>query len=160
MSDLQTYAEAVRVIKEAILRSQFRAASSANKEQLSLYYGIGCYVSKNSRKGFWGKGAIDTISQQLQKELPGLRGFSATNIKNMRSFYEEWSPIINRQPMADENKTCNYFHLYFMDLYVIQTPYFFCCLNDFIAPPFYAILIPYGIILVFNEFNNLFLLVQ
>ena len=46
MSDLQAYAEAVRVIKEAILRSQYRAASSANKEQLSLYYGIGCYVSK------------------------------------------------------------------------------------------------------------------
>ena len=37
--------------------------------------------------------------------LPGLRGFSATNIKNMRSFYEEWSPIINRQPIADENKS-------------------------------------------------------
>ena len=105
MSDLQTYAEAVRVIKEAILRSQYRAASVANKEQLSLYYGIGCYVSKNSRDGFWGKGAIESISQQLQKELPGLRGFSATNIKNMRSFYEEWSPVINRQPMADENKT-------------------------------------------------------
>ena len=104
MSDLQTYTEAVRVIKEAILRSQYRAASSANKEQLSLYYGIGCYVSKNSREGFWGKSAIETISQQLQKELPGLRGFSATNIKNMRSFYEEWSPVINRQPLADENK--------------------------------------------------------
>ena len=105
ISNLQTYIEAARVIKEAILRSQYRAASSANKEQLSLYYGIGGYVSKNSRKGFWGKGAIETISLQLQKELPGLRGFSATNIKNMRSFYEEWSPIINRQPMADENKT-------------------------------------------------------
>ena len=23
----------------------------------------------------------------------------------MRSFYEEWSPVINRQPTADENKT-------------------------------------------------------
>lgn len=105
MSDLNTYAEAVRVIKEAILRSQYRAASSANKEQLSLYYSIGCYVSKNSRDGFWGKGAIETISRQLQKELPGLRGFSSTNIKNMRSFYEEWSPIVNRRPMADEYKT-------------------------------------------------------
>lgn len=90
MSDLQTYAEAVRIIKEAILRSQYRAASSANKEQLSLYYGIGCYVSKNSRENFWGKGAIDAISQQLQKELPGLRGFSAANIKFMRQFYETW----------------------------------------------------------------------
>ncbi len=100
----QEYSEAVKVIKEAILRSQYRAASSANKEQLSLYYGIGRYVSKHSREGFWGKGAIESISRQLQKELPGLRGFSATNIKNMRSFYEEWSPVINRQPSADEKK--------------------------------------------------------
>lgn len=90
MSDLHIYAEAVKVIKEAILRSQYRAASSANKEQLSLYYGIGCYVSKNSREGFWGKGAIEAISLQLQKELPGLRGFSAANIKFMRQFYETW----------------------------------------------------------------------
>ena len=104
MSEIQVYTEAVRVIKEAILRSQYRAASSVNKEQLSLYYGIGHYVSKNSRDGFWGKGAIEAISQQLQKELPGLRGFSVSNIKNMRSFYEEWSPVINRQPSADDLK--------------------------------------------------------
>ena len=89
MSDLQTYSESVRVIKEAILRSQYRAASAANKEQLSLYYGIGCNVSKNSREDFWGKGTTKAISQQLQKELPGLRGFSATNIKNMHSFYKK-----------------------------------------------------------------------
>ena len=104
MNYLERYTDAVKVIKEAILRSQYRAASYTNKELLSLYYGIGCYVSKNSRKGFWGKGAIETISKQLQEELPGLRGFSVSNIKNMRSFFEEWSPIINRQPLADENK--------------------------------------------------------
>lgn len=69
MRDLQAYSEAVRIIKEAILRSQYRAASSVNKEQLSLYYGIGRYVSKNSRDGFWGKGAIETISHQLQKRV-------------------------------------------------------------------------------------------
>lgn len=91
MSDLQGYTEAVKIIKEAILRSQYRAASLANKEQLSLYYGIGKYVSENSRNGFWGKSAIEAISQQLQKELPGLRGFSAANIKFMRQFYETWS---------------------------------------------------------------------
>ena len=66
----QNYREAVKTIKEAILRSQYRAATSVNKEQLSLYYGIGRYVSKNSRIGFWGKGAIEQISSLLQKELP------------------------------------------------------------------------------------------
>lgn len=90
MSELQVYTEAVRVIKEAILQSQYRAVSIANKEQLSLYYGIGKYVSENSRNGFWGKGAIEAISERLQKELPGLRGFSAANIKFMRQFYETW----------------------------------------------------------------------
>ena len=98
----QNYREAVKTIKEAILRSQYRAATSVNKEQLSLYYGIGRYVSKNSRIGFWGKGAIEQISSLLQKELPGLRGFSTSNIKNMRVFYEEWEPVLNRQPLADE----------------------------------------------------------
>lgn len=91
MNISQNYREAVKAIKEAILRSQYRAVSSVNKEQLSLYYGIGKYVSENSREGFWGKAAIETISRQLQAELPGLRGFSAANIKFMRQFYEIWS---------------------------------------------------------------------
>ena len=98
----QNYREAVKTIKEAILRSQYRAAASVNKEQLSLYYGIGRYVSENSRTGFWGKGAIEQISSLLQKELPGLRGFSATSIRNMRIFYEEWDKVLNHQPLADD----------------------------------------------------------
>ena len=96
----QNYIEAVKAIKEAILRSQYRAAASVNKEQLSLYYGIGRYVSENSRRGFWGKGAVEQISSMLQKELPGLRGFSTRSIKNMRQFYEEWKVVLNQQPMA------------------------------------------------------------
>ena len=56
-----------------------------------LYFAIGRYISLHSRDGFWGTGAIDIISQKLQNELPGLRGFSARNLKNMRTFYEEWS---------------------------------------------------------------------
>ena len=98
----QNYKEAVKTIKEAILRSQYRAAASVNKEQLSLYYGIGRYVSENSRTGSWGKGAIEQISSLLQKELPGLRGFSTRSIKNMRQFYEKLLLIEIRQPVAAE----------------------------------------------------------
>ena len=87
---IKTYENAVNVIKTAILQSQARAAKAVNQEQLALYYGIGRYVSANSRKKNWGKGAIETISEQLRKELPGLRGFSATSMRNMRTFYEEW----------------------------------------------------------------------
>lgn len=81
---------AVQVIKAAILQSQQRALKAINQEQLALYYGIGRYVSANTRKKNWGKGALAAISEQLRKELPGLKGFSERNLKNMRTFFEEW----------------------------------------------------------------------
>ena len=84
------YVLAVKQIKTAILKSRYEAAALANKELLKLYFGIGQYVSFHSRNKNWGKGAIDSISSLLQQELHGLRGFSATNIRNMRIFYEEW----------------------------------------------------------------------
>jgi predicted nuclease of restriction endonuclease-like (RecB) superfamily len=96
--------DAIKAIKQAILRSQYRAVANANKEQLSLYYGIGRYVSENSRVGFWGTGAIKQISNALQKELPGLRGFSAENIRKMRLFYEEWVTFLNWSPPATDLK--------------------------------------------------------
>lgn len=87
------YTIAVQIIKTAILESQYKAIKRVNKEQLALYYGIGRYISKNSRKEYWGKSAISFISNRLQKELPGLRGFSETNLRLMRIFYEEWSML-------------------------------------------------------------------
>jgi predicted nuclease of restriction endonuclease-like (RecB) superfamily len=81
---------AVEVIKSAILQSQIKAVKAVNQEQLALYYGIGRYVSYNTRNKNWGKGVIDSISEQLKKELPGLRGFSAPSMRKMRTFYEEW----------------------------------------------------------------------
>lgn len=99
------YNKAVEVIKTAILQSQYQAAKEVNRVQLALYFGIGKYVSENSRKGFWGKGAIEFISKQLQKELPGLRGFSANSLKNMRKFYENWTMLDATIPLSSYNST-------------------------------------------------------
>ena len=104
--------QAVSTIKAAILKSQHRAAKAVNGEQLSLYFGIGRYISENSRQGFWGTGAIKRISDQLQKELPGLRGFGETQLKYMRIFYEQWAFIVNRQPMADDFKQKEFGDIY------------------------------------------------
>ena len=59
MSEVQNYDSAVEIIKTAILQSQYDAARSVNEKQLMLYYGIGKFISRNSREGFWGKGAIE-----------------------------------------------------------------------------------------------------
>lgn len=67
-----------------------------------MYFGIGHYISEHSRAGYWGRGAIKSISEQLQRELPGLKGFGETQLRNMRLFFEEWSDYFNSSAMADE----------------------------------------------------------
>lgn len=101
-SIIPSLANAVQIIKTAILQSQELSVRRVNADLLALYYSIGGYISQESRKQQWGSGAIASISEQLQKELPGLRGFGETSIKNMRQFYEYWCEYIIRQPLAGE----------------------------------------------------------
>ena len=70
--------------------------------QLSLYFGVGLFVSIRSREEVWGTGAIDSISEQLRRELPGLRGFSGKNIRNMRQFAEFWQKYLICSPSASK----------------------------------------------------------
>ena len=85
---------AVKDIKLAILQARARAAQLSNVEALKLYFFVGGYISKKTRKAKWGSGAINALSDRLQVELPGLRGFSPQHIRFMRQFYEEWSPVL------------------------------------------------------------------
>lgn len=96
-------ANAVQAIKGAILQSQQHALAAINQEQLALYYGIGRFVSMNTRNKNWGKGFIEAVSEQLRKELPGLRGFSAASLRKMRTFYEEWR-MLSDDSFVETNK--------------------------------------------------------
>lgn len=100
-SGIMSYHEAVKAIKTAILQAQYEAAKNANAQQLQLYYAVGGYVSANTRNGAWGTGALKTISEQLQKELPGLRGFSERNMYYMKTFYEEWGCASSRDALIE-----------------------------------------------------------
>lgn len=94
------FALAVKDIKLAILQARAKAARLANAEALKLYFFVGGYISKKTRNAKWGSGAIDALSNQLQVELPGLRGFSAMSIRYMRLFFEAWSPCAEIQHLA------------------------------------------------------------
>ena len=97
------YLQAVKSIKDAILQSRYRAARLVNKEILALNFGIGRFISLNSRSAKWGSSAIAVISKLLRQELPGLKGYSEASIKMMRTFYEEWKGVFeNRQLAIDD----------------------------------------------------------
>ena len=59
-----------------------------------LYYGIGRFVSVNTRNKNWGKGFIDAISEQLRKELPGLRGYMDERLRRLLPPVEELEKLL------------------------------------------------------------------
>ena len=86
-----SHSETIKQLKSAILSSRYRVAVLANKEMLALYFAVGKLISDKAHQEKWGSKVLELLSNDLQKELPGLRGFSASNIKKMRVFYEIWS---------------------------------------------------------------------
>lgn len=101
-NSLQPISQAVQIIKTAILQSQERTTRNANADLIALNYAVGGYVSIQSKLHRWGSAIIRSISEQLQKEIPGLRGFGYENLKKMRQFYETWNPHINGSPTATQ----------------------------------------------------------
>lgn len=99
-NEIQNITSAVNVIKTAILQSQTHAAKAVNQEMLALYFGIGRFISANTRNRNWGKGVLARISERLRSELPGLRGFGESSLKNMRLFYESWNFIESNSPIG------------------------------------------------------------
>ena len=103
MENIANYSESIKALKSAILSSRYKAAALVNKELLLLYFTVGKFISEKVEKEKWGAKVIDNLSNDLQLELPGLRGFSGTNIKRMRFFFESWreqtviSPLLTDQ---------------------------------------------------------------
>jgi predicted nuclease of restriction endonuclease-like (RecB) superfamily len=82
------YIEFIADLKTNIIQSRYIAARLANKEQLMLYFQTGKMLAEKIESEKWGGKVIEKIAQDLQIQLPGLRGFSHTNLKNMRQFFE------------------------------------------------------------------------
>ncbi len=147
MNQPATYNKAVETIKTAILQGQYEAAKGVNRIQLAVYFAIGKYISLNTRKGKWGTGALEVISQQLRKELPGLRGFSATQLKEMRLFYEAWMMLDpNSSVMTDELQVIDNYNItnssVMTDELSTNSPIMIAELDDYKIDIYQAIKIP------------------
>jgi predicted nuclease of restriction endonuclease-like (RecB) superfamily len=86
----QSYQQFLKELKQSITQSRYVAARFANREQIELYIRTGCRLSQKIALEKWGSKVIDQLAADLQKELPGLRGFSYRNLMKMKQFAEEY----------------------------------------------------------------------
>jgi len=89
-------------IKEAIGRSQYEALKQVNKELINLYWSIGKMIVDRQDKYGWGKSVVKSLSLDLQKEYPGVQGYSVQNLWYMRQFYTEYKESEKLQPLVGE----------------------------------------------------------
>src|SRR5690606_33919641 len=80
----------LRELKERIASVQLRAALAVNRELVLLYWQIGRDLLLRQQEQGWGARVIDRLARDLGREFPGMKGFSARNLKYMRAFAEAW----------------------------------------------------------------------
>lgn len=67
-------------IKERIYKAQYAALKAVNKELINLYWDIGKLIVERQKSSGWGKSIVENLSNDLQIEFPGIRGFSSANL--------------------------------------------------------------------------------
>jgi predicted nuclease of restriction endonuclease-like (RecB) superfamily len=97
------YAELLEDLKARIQRAQVRAAVAASRELIRLYWDIGREIVQRQEQEGWGKGVVDRLAADIQREFPGIAGFSPRNIWRMRAFYLAYTQEVANltQPAAD-----------------------------------------------------------
>ncbi len=105
MSKLATvppeYGEWFVSLKRQIRAAQQRAALAVNHELVHLYWNIGNSILLHKNQHGWGAKVIKRISEDLRREFPEIKGFSARNLDYMCFFAASWtSDEIAQAPLA------------------------------------------------------------
>jgi len=92
----------LKEIKEKVYKAQYEALKAVNKRLINLYWDLGKTIVRRQEEFGWGKSIIENLSKDLQKEFPGIKGFSSQNLWRMRQFYLAYRNNKKLSPMVRE----------------------------------------------------------
>lgn len=97
------YAQLLTTLKDRFRRSQIKAAVKVNTSMLEFYWYMGRDISRLHDTSEWGSAFFDCLSLDLKAAFPGQTGFSVTNIKYAKRWYEFYNQdVVIRQRVVDE----------------------------------------------------------
>lgn len=80
MIQKKQYQSFLKEVKERIHKAQYEALKFVNQEMISLYWDLGKMIVERQESLGWGKAIVENLAADLQKEFPGIGGFSAANL--------------------------------------------------------------------------------
>ena len=96
------YAGLLVEVRTRIRAAQYTALRAVNQELVALYWDIGRMIARRQDRAGWGKSVVENLAQDLQKEFPGIHGFSAQNLWYMRQFHLTYQGNEKLQPLVGE----------------------------------------------------------
>jgi len=88
------YKEWLNEIKQRFQSSQIKASLQVNSVLLEFYWGLGSEIVEKQKNSTWGSGFLEQLSEDLSAEFPDVKGFSYTNLKNIRQWYLFWQQLV------------------------------------------------------------------
>lgn len=92
------FSEIIQLIKHA----RSKAVKAVNYELIDLYWKIGEYIHNKVEKAEWGNSVVSELAKHIQKNEPGIKGFSDKNIWRMKQFYETYKDFPKLSPLLRE----------------------------------------------------------
>ncbi len=96
------YSDFLREVKERIRSAQYDALKNVNSVLISLYWDLGKKIVDRQGRHNWGKSVVENLAQDLQKEFPGVSGYSKDNLWRMRKFYLRYEKSTKLAPLVQE----------------------------------------------------------
>jgi|APTNR8051073442_1049403.scaffolds.fasta_scaffold00003_325 predicted nuclease of restriction endonuclease-like (RecB) superfamily len=96
------YKQWLTALKERIRISQIQAALKVNRELLQLYWELGQAIAEKEQQTEWGDKILDQLSADLREEFPEIRGFSRSNLFNIKKWHLFYSTNLQlvQQPVG------------------------------------------------------------
>lgn len=105
------YREFFNELKTKIRNAQLKAAISASRELIQLYWDLGKNIVETQRKEGWGSKVLERIAKDLQNEFPGVEGFSRSNIFRMKAFYLAYSNCLTAVRQLQDDPLSPFFNI-------------------------------------------------
>ena len=87
------YTKFINSLKAKVRTAQIKGAIAVNKELIKLYWTIGKDIVEKQEQNGWGSKVLERVAKDLQKEFPGIEGFSRRNMFIMRAFYQAYQKV-------------------------------------------------------------------
>lgn len=96
------YKNWISELKLKVRSAQIKAAMAVNKELILFYWDLGNMLSEKIQSSNWGDKVLENVSKDLKEEFPEMKGFSKTNLKYIKMFYEYFSSNVEISHQAGD----------------------------------------------------------